>query len=150
MWNSFKSVKLSSICTKLVMVLVIFLAAALPYMMQVYVKFVGWNMGEKDVIVFMILLYCCCIPALVALVCLDRLLAHIKKEEVFTLKNVTLLRIISWSCFAVAIILLFATYYYMFFVVVAIVAAFVGLVLRVVKNVIEQAAIIKIENDFTI
>ncbi|MPM58796.1 hypothetical protein SDC9_105629 [bioreactor metagenome] len=43
-----------------------------------------------------------------------------------------------------------AGYYYLLFYFVAIVAAFIGLILRVVKNVIDQAITIKAENDFTI
>lgn len=150
MWNSLKSVQLSSICTKLVIALVICCAFALPTMMGRYSKLVGWNMGTGDVITFMVILYICCIPALIALFSLHRVLDNIKKEEIFISKNVTLLRIISWCCFAVAAILVLAGYYYIFFLLVAVVAAFIGLILRVVKNVIQQAAIIKTENDFTI
>ncbi|WP_245570854.1 DUF2975 domain-containing protein [Anaerovorax odorimutans] len=118
--------------------------------MDRYVNLIGWNIDAPNVTRFMIILYACCIPALTALVSLDRLLANIKREDVFIQKNVLYLRIISWCCFSVAFILLFAGYYYLLFIVVAIVTAFIGLILRVVKNVIEQAVIMKIENDFTI
>lgn len=150
MWNSSKSVLLSSICTKLVMVLVIAFAALLPRLIMYYISFVSWGLQFKDMVWFMIILYVCCVPALVALVCLDRLLSNIKRGDVFIKKNVTFLRVISWCCFAVAISLLLATYYYLICLVASIVAAFIGLILRVVKNVIEQAVILKTESDFTI
>lgn len=150
MWNSNKSLKLSCICTRLVMILVIFGAAILPYLMNVYKSIAIYYVREIQIVPFMVLLYLCCLPALVALFSLDKLLANIKKENVFINKNVSYLRIISWCCFTVAIFLALAGYFYFLFYLVAIVAAFIGLILRVVKNVIEQAVLIKAENDFTI
>lgn len=150
MWNSNRSLKLSCICTRLVMVLVVVSGAALPYLMDIYLSNGPHYITEIDMKPFMIILYLCCIPALIALFSLDRLLANIKKEEVFIDKNVVYLRIISWCCFGVAVLVVMAGYYYYLFYFVAIVAAFIGLILRVVKNVIDQAVIIKAENDFTI
>ena len=111
MWNSNKSLQLSCICTRFVMVLVVVCAAALPYLIDIYLSIGPHYISEMDMGPFMVILYACCIPALAALFNLDRLLRNIKKEEVI---------------------------------------AFIGLILRVVKNVIEQAVIIKAENDFTI
>jgi hypothetical protein len=99
------------------------------------------------IIVVMLL---CCIAALAALFSLDRLLSNIRKEEVFTEKNVRLLRIISWACFAVAIAMFVGCIASISFFVIAILACFVGLILRVVKNVISAAVALKDENDFTI
>ena len=150
MWSSIKSVKLSLICTRCVIVLVVACAVGLPKMMDRYLEYAGIysNMMQADPL--MVILYVCCIPAMVALICLDRLLANIKREEIFTDKNVKLLRIISWCCFAVSIIFACAGKYYLLFIAAAIAAAFIGLILRVVKNVIERAKEIKSENDFTI
>ncbi|MDD4583649.1 MAG: DUF2975 domain-containing protein [Eubacteriales bacterium] len=108
--------------------------------------------AKSPEIVFSLLvtIYVCCIPALIALFCLDRLLANIKKGEVFIQKNVKYLRLISWCCFAVSIILALSGFYYILFLMIAVAAAFFGLILRVVKNVIEQAMIIKNENELTI
>jgi Protein of unknown function (DUF3036). len=95
-------------------------------------------------------IYACSVPGLVALFSLDRLLANIKKKNVFIAKNVKHLRVISWCSFAVSAILFVSGFYYLLFLLVAVAAAFFGLILRVVKNVIEQAVTIKDENDFTI
>ncbi|QAT42197.1 DUF2975 domain-containing protein [Aminipila luticellarii] len=150
MWNSNKSLQLSCICTRFVMVLVVVCAAALPYLIDIYLSIGPHYISEMDMGPFMVILYACCIPALAALFNLDRLLRNIKKEEVFTDKNVTCLRRISWCCFGAAVLVVMAGYYYFLFYFVAVVIAFIGLILRVVKNVIEQAVIIKAENDFTI
>jgi O-antigen/teichoic acid export membrane protein len=95
-------------------------------------------------------LYICCLPTLTALFCLDRLLRNIKNEQVFIRLNVKLLRIISWCCFAVALILLIAAWNYIFLFLLSIMFGLFGLILRVVKNVIEEAVNIKLENDYTI
>lgn len=148
MWNPCKSVILSSICTKLVIVLVIGFAFTAPNMVSSYVEYTAKN--PEIMSSLLVTIYTCCVPGLIALYCLDRLLANIKKEEVFIEKNVKYLRLISWCSFAVSIILVLSGFYYILFLMIAVAAAFFGLILRVVKNVIEQAMIIKNENDFTI
>ncbi|MBQ2868015.1 MAG: DUF2975 domain-containing protein, partial [Firmicutes bacterium] len=74
----------------------------------------------------------------------------IKNEQVFTDENVSLLRRISWCCFLAALITLISSRFYLVFGLIGIAAAFMGLILRVVKNVIQQAVIIKAENELTI
>ena len=133
------------------MIVAVFIFAAfLPKMLQAYIELSPTYIQLLQVMPLMVVLYLCCLPALAALFALDRLLANMKKHEVFVHPNVRYLRIISWCCFAVAAFLGCAVYYYLVFAAVAIVAAFFGLILRVVKNVIQQAVAIKEENDFTI
>lgn len=148
MWNPSKSVTVSSICTKIMIVIVIVAAFSASYLVKAYVDY---TMKNPDIIFPLTLtIYACAVPGLIALFCLDRLLANIKKKDVFIEKNVKHLRAISWCSFAVSVILLVSGSYYLLFLVIAVAAAFFGLILRVVKNVIEQAVIIKNENDFTI
>ena len=94
--------------------------------------------------------YPCAVFAYLTLYSLLRLLFHIKKDEIFISANVQYLRCISWCCFAVAAITLIGGVFYIPFSVVAVAAAFVGLMLRVVKNVMENAVAIKEENELTI
>ncbi len=148
MWNPDKSVILSSICTKIAIVLVIVAAIAMPKLIPTYVEYTGKN--SEIVTSLLITVYACAVPGLYSLICLDRLLANIKREEVFTDKNVKLLRVLSWLSFTVSVILLISGFYYILFVIIAVCAAFLGLILRVIKNVFEQAIIIKQENDYTI
>lgn len=148
MWNAVKSVTLSSVCTKLVIGLVFVLGAGAPYFVEHYMAYTGKN---PDLITpLLVTLYACCVPALIALFCLNRVLSNIKKDFIFIDKNVKDLRAISWCCFAVAGILLVSGFYYLLFLIVAAAAAFFGLILRVVKNVIEQAVLLKQENELTI
>ena len=148
MWNPGKSVQASSICTKIVIVLVICAVFAAPFMVKSYAAYAGKNPHLIGPLLATI--YAGTVPGLAALVSLDRLLANLKKKDVFIEKNVKYLRVISWCSFAVSAILFLSGFYYLLFLVVAIAAAFFGLILRVVKNVIEQAVAIKDENDFTI
>ena len=150
MWNSIKSVQLSLICTKVVIVLLVVCAATLPMMMRIYIDYAMVPLELSDLYPFMAILYLCCVPAMIALICLHKLLTNIKREEVFVLKNVTFLRIISWCCFLAALILVFAFLFYFVVGLMSVMLAFIGLILRVVKNVIEEAVFIKAENEFTI
>ncbi len=148
MWNPGKSVLVSSVCTKIVIILVIGFVFATPSLVKNYVLY---TMKDPDIIKPLIAtIYACAVPGLAALISLDRLLANIKAKNVFVQKNVKYLRIISWCSFAVSAILFISGFYYLLFLLIAVAAAFFGLILRVVKNVIEHAVSIKNENDFTI
>ena len=150
MWNSLKSVQLSLICTKIVILLIIACAILLPKILDRYIDFALIPIEISNLYPLMAILYLCCIPAMIALVCLHILLSNIKKEKVFYMGNVKLLRLISWCCFATALILIFAVKYYLLLGLVGITFGFIGLILRVVKNVIEEAVRIKAENELTI
>jgi len=148
MWTPSKSVLLSSICTKIVIALVIGLVVTAPSLIPGYVSYTSKDSSIATPLLLTI--YACCIPSMAALISLDKLLANISKNEVFVEKNVKHLRIISWCSFAVSLIMAISGFYYILFLMISVAAAFFGLILRVVKNVIEQAVIIKNENDFTI
>ena len=60
------------------------------------------------------------------------------------------LRRCSWCCMVVAAICLVFTAALFYFLLVAAAAAFMGLILRVIKNVFQQAMELKEENDYTI
>ena len=114
-----------------------------------------WYFGNSPAaqsihLAFRITIYCCAVPGFFLLLCLHRLLRNIRRERVFEKENVTLLRVISWLCIAVGVVTLVSGLYYTSFFLVAAAAAFCGLIVRVVKNVFEQAIAIKTENDYTI
>ena len=148
MWTKDYSIRLSVFFTRLFLVL---LAAGLFLAPQV----VGWfieSAGGRPVYTVRICaaFYCCAGPAAVLLLSLDRLLAGISLGEVFTAGNIALLRRCSWCCMAVAAVCLLFTWAFFPFLLVSAAAAFIGLILRVVKNVFQQALAIKEENDYTI
>lgn len=148
MWTKDYSIRLSVFFTRFFLVL---LAAGLFLAPQV----VGWfieSAGGRPVYTVRICaaFYCCAGPAAVLLLSLDRLLAGISLGEVFTAGNIALLRRCSWCCMIVAAICLLFTAALFYFLLVAAAAAFIGLILRVVKNVFQQAMALKEENDYTI
>ena len=148
MWNAKRCVILSCICTKIVIVFSVLFLLTAPYWVGLYVDYASKNADIKNPLIFTV--YAAGIVSLVLLFSLNKLLSNIRNENVFIFDNVKLLRAISWCCFVVAVILLFSGFYYILFLFGAVAAGFFGLILRVVKNVIEQAVIIKNENDFTI
>lgn len=78
------------------------------------------------------------------------LLLRVRKGLVFTKTSVSLIRGVSWIAIVCGV--LFAAIGYMFYVtyVVAVAMLFLGLCVRVVKNVVEEATEIKSENDLTV
>ena len=94
--------------------------------------------------------YPCALFAYITLYSLIKLLFNIKKDKIFINQNVKYLRCISWCCFAVAFITLIGGVFYVPFLFVATAAAFVGLMLRIIKNVMQNAVEINQENELTI
>ncbi len=78
------------------------------------------------------------------------LLMRVRVGKVFTDKSIALIRGISWSCYLLAASFIGIGVTYLFFFVAAFLAVFLGLCLRVVKNVLEEANRIKDENDLTV
>ncbi len=79
-----------------------------------------------------------------------RLLCRVGKGLVFTEASTALIRAISWCCIALCLFFAVLGIYFRLALIVAFAAMFLGLCLRVVKNVIEEATEIKSENDMTI
>lgn len=78
------------------------------------------------------------------------LLLHVRKGLVFTEKSVAYIRFVSWGCMFLSVLFLVGQFFHPLMFTLSLAAAFLGLCLRVVKNVIEQATAIKNEHDFTI
>ena len=94
--------------------------------------------------------YVCAVLALVMLVSLYKFLRRIEAGEVFVPANVTALRRISWCCVGAAVVCLAAAYIYLPFVFLGVAAAFMALIVRVLKNAFAQAVRMKDELDYTI
>lgn len=151
MWSKNKSMILSSCIIKAVYVIIAACCFAAPYLTRSYDNTVQLATGRPSVFVpLLVTLYAVVPPALAALICLDRLLANIRRGEAFTQKNVKLLRIISYCCFAIAVVFLYFAFLKPFAFAIVFAAAFFGLILRVVKNCFEQAVVLREENEFTI
>lgn len=146
MWNSKKSVDLSLVaCYGLALILTIAVAIFLFGDVGTIEQNLVFNLGFLG----------CATFGYLALYGLIRLLLNIKKGQVFVRENVTYLRRISWDCFGVAGVAVVGGFLYKdlpftFFLLMAFIAAAIGLVLRVVKNVMEAAVELKTENDLTV
>ena len=78
------------------------------------------------------------------------LLFRVRKGDVFTQKSVSLIRGVSWCCIALCITFAGLGVYFQLALIMAFLSLFLGICLRVVKNVIEEATLIKNENDLTV
>lgn len=78
------------------------------------------------------------------------LLRNVKKDEIFIKTNVSYLRACSWLCIVAGILFFILGSLFWTGLLLAFAAGLVGLMLRVVKNIIERAVELKEENDLTI
>ncbi len=149
-WSKDSSIILSQVSTRIVMGLGAILAALLPFLCFSDFFYGRAFISAENILFLMPIYYAFCIPAYIALFALDRLLAAVKREEVFTANNVKYLRTISWACIAAAIVLLISSFVSVVFFAVAILATFFGIILRAVKNLFAAAVVLKSENELTI
>lgn len=108
------------------------------------------NHGLQGGTVLLACLYLCSVPGYILLHGMHKLLRNLQNGRVFLPVNVALLRRISWCCFAACLICLAATPVWYSLSIVAVAAGFVGLIVRIVKNVFEQAILMKDELDYTV
>lgn len=155
MWNRKQSVTLSlGVCYLVVAVLTAGLFVG-PWAVEMWFRiYRGWAENTEAMArmltLFKICFYPCAGLGFVTLYSLIRLLLNIKKDSIFVVPNVKYLRRISWCCIIVSLITLAAGVFYIPYVFVSIAAGFMGLMLRVVKNVMENAVQLKEENELTI
>lgn len=152
MWNKVKSLTLSR---ALVIVMFVMLAAGtvgVPFITRWFDDFSdgkGFFKGSVFVPVC-IMLYICDALAFAAVAALHILLKNIAADNVFIPANTRCLRIISWCCVLAGITFMVFSPWRFEFLFAAFFALFLGLIIRVLKNVFEEAVEIKSENDFTV
>jgi len=149
MWSGKNSICLSKICVVAFSAILIGIALSAPWLMRWIMDFSRADLAGKEAC-FLLTIYAGSIPAAVLLYSLYQLLHHIEKGQVFIAVNVEYLRKISWSSFVGAVICLASIPYYFPWTFVAVAAAFMGLIVRVVKNVVAQAVELKTESELTI
>jgi len=150
MWTRDRSVTLSVACTVAMIALMVLAGIALPFALQIGIKIGGTTVQGSQGVFLMPLYYCFCVPALVALVATYRILANIRRDIVFDASNVRMLRLISWAAMAGGVVCVVGTPVSVAFLGIGLVCGFVGVIMRVVKNLIAAAADLKAENDLTI
>ena len=108
------------------------------------------DMQYRDTVLLIICLYVCNVPGFVLLWCMDQLLRNLRQGKVFEDDNVRLLKNISICCFVVSVISLSLCSRIYFLGVVALMTAFMGLIVRIVKNVFSSAIAMRSELDLTV
>lgn len=143
-----RSIRITSVLIKAAIILCTASLFLMPYAAKMYemVSFQKDNVTVPLLVTF----YICATIGFVILFVLDRLIRNIGNDKVFTDENVKLIRILSYCCFAISVVtLLFARLRILVFVI-TFAAAFIGLILRVIKNCFSEAIRLREENDFTI
>lgn len=145
------SVKLSIVLSGIFFLLCTIGAIAWPFVCDFFIEF---SLFAKNTIQNFILLLLLGYGILAMLMVIDllliKILFRVKKGEVFTKKTVSLIRGVSFSCFLLFVLFGLGGFFYRILLFVSIFALLLGVCLRVVKNVIEEATIIKNENDLTV
>jgi len=149
MWNDSKSLVLSKICVFLFMALLLTCMILAPRLVDwlIWMSIQARTAGKA---LFLATIYTGCVPAAALLVSLYILLHRIDTKRVFMKENIACLRHISWCCFAGAVICLVSALYYVPWLAIGVAAAFMGLIVRVVKNVVAKAVSLQDDADFTI
>jgi len=151
-WDARKSATLSLVVTWIGLV---FAVAAVPFLAPVLRSGLFTSTGVIGAALTHSLgpIYACLAFGIAALIILIRLLGSIRRGDVFTVTNVQSLRLISYCGFAIMLACVVGAVIapmHTFFALVALVAGFLGLLMRVIKNVIEAARLLKEDADYTI
>ena len=149
-WNLQKSSMLSTVLVCFFAFLLLLIDITCPWFVSFlanHTELVETRFGN---IPLTLTIYLCSIPAWVTLWSLRRILLRIRNGDIFTEENTQDMRRTSWCCMAVAMICLFAAIFYPTLLVVAAAAAFMGLIVRIVRDSFRQAVAMKDELDFTI
>lgn len=133
----------------------IYLAFILPNEVDLFISFPD-HMGNRNEIteagrtLLTVAAYAALGVVMLADALLFALLFRVRKGQVFTSTSVALIRSVSWCCYLLSLCACVAAIYFQYAFAVVFLAFFLGLCLRVVKNVIEEATLIKNENDLTV
>jgi len=149
MWNDSKSLILSKISVWLFMVLLLVCAILAPRLVD-RLMFMSGAASDAGSTFFLVTIYAGSIPAGVLLVVFNVFLNRIGRGIVFVRENIGSLRQISWCCFIGAAICIVSAVYYLPWLAIGVAAAFMGLILRVVKNVFSKAVSLQDDAELTI
>lgn len=148
-WNDRKSILLSQISVYLFAAIALGITCTGPWFVDWFIAFSRADLAPHRNLL-LAALYTTALPAFAVLWQLHGLLRFIRRGQVFVARNVARLRAISWLCILIGLICCAASLFYVMFIIVAALAAFMGLLVRVIKNVFEQAVLLQTEVDYTI
>ena len=150
-WDSKKSITLSLILCYTAAACVLAAMVFGPWIVEKYYT-IGRHMTPKpeDYAMILSVAYPMAVPVLTAIFSLVGMLYRIRRESPFSVKNVRTLRFISWCCFLVALITFVGGFFKIPFWLYTAASLFLGVILRVIKNVMQQAVELREENDLTV
>ena len=149
MYDKYKSSIVSIIATFIFAALVIAACVLLPFFVKMYLGD-AYETAAGIKTALYICLYISGASSLMISYLLLRVLFNIRKNIVFDRRNVKYTRYISWCCFVVCAAFFALGFFIRFSFVISFAAAFIGLIVRVVKNLLNEAVDIKEENDLTV
>ncbi len=149
------STVISLVLTVIFMLVLIFLAVVMPMLSEMLINAQDSIGNRGDItdggrVAVLVLAYCLIAVAAAADTLLFLLLIRVMKGLVFTKPSIAYIRGVSWCAILVGVIFAILGIWFQIAFIVGFAAFFLALCLRVVKNVIEEAADIKSENDLTI
>ncbi len=146
-WTAEKSLFLTFALTAAMLLMTVCGLFAVPAMSRWYSALSGHGPAGT---VLGICLYLSLLAGIAALCILLKMLSNIAKQKMFVEENARCLRLVSWCCFFLAAIWLFLGWFRFIALCVGIIAAFAGLVVRVMRNLLETAIAMREEQDYTI
>lgn len=106
--------------------------------------------SQRDGHLLILCLYLCNIPAIVLLCAMNRLLKNLQAGDVFIPANVRLLHRIALCCFIACVLCLAGCLCFLPLGIVSIAVGFMGLIVRIVRDVFAQAVPMRDELDLTV
>ena len=140
MWDHSKSLLLTAWWMRIALVVWCVLAVAVPVLC--WMRRLPMDMALLFGVLF--------VPVLLAFYGLYKMLHNIQQGNIFSAENTASLRLVSWACFFAAVFLLAAAIRWPILIAASGVIGFLGLFVRVIKNMLSEAIVLKEENDFTI
>lgn len=149
MWNKKRSILLSKVF--IIVFLLVFAACMIggPWLVD-WVMLSSRRAQEWQVPWFLATIYAGGVLVLAILGLLLAVVWNVGRGIVFDRRNIGRLRLISWLCMAGAAVCLASSFYYLPWLIVCMAGAFIGLMVRIVKNILAEATLLKEENDYTI
>lgn len=146
-----QSVNLSLAISVIFFILCIAGAFAMPFLLGAFVEMRGLSHLSTEILIFILVVaYLILAVFMLADVLLFKLLQRVKYGAVFTQKSVALIRGVSWCCLAASLLFCCIGFFIYICFAIGLAGIFLGLCLRVTKNVIAEATEIKSENDLTV
>jgi len=149
MWSDKKSIWLSQACVFFFSAVILLTIIFANQIVEWLIWFSRADLLGKEA-KFFATIYIGFLPAAYTLYNMYALLRQISLGKIFIRENVSYLRRISWCCMLGAIISIASSFYYFPWIVVAFPASFMGLIVRVIKNMTAYGVNLQDESDYTV